>query len=109
MYSARRPRKSQKPQEHLKTGAIQRPLLPAGRKEDLACIAALEHPKDRSGAFTEEEEEEDEDDEDDVVIPSESRSSAFTTRLESEESGRLYVAHGKSRYINSEKATQVCT
>jgi hypothetical protein len=49
------------------------------------------------------------DDSEDVVIPCEIRDSAFEARHDPRQAdhGRLFVAQGRSRYINSEKANQV--
>lgn len=100
-YSARRPRKNQKV-HHDKTA--QRPILPVeqylndiDRQGSLSCI-----PGTHDASISSEEDE-------DVLIPREVRDSTFEAKFDSTqpERGKLFVAHGKSRYINSDKAFQV--
>ena len=47
------------------------------------------------------------DDVEDVVLPREVRDSLFDSQLNARGTGRLFVAQGKSRYINRDKARQV--
>ncbi|KAF2475444.1 uncharacterized protein BDR25DRAFT_301108 [Lindgomyces ingoldianus] len=100
-YLARRPRNSQKVHPE---PAPQRRLLPAERTAHDAREASP-GPKHTLDSRDESRS----DDEDDLVIPREMRDSKFEARFDSgpEDHGRLFVAQGKSRYINSDKANQV--
>lgn len=101
-YSARRPRKVHKTHQEIVT---QRPLLPAAKGVNVAS----NERRDGSVSDPSDETRSDDDEEDDLVIPREIRDSSFETRSGSMEpgKGRLFVAQGKSRYINSDKANQV--
>lgn len=95
-YSARRPRKSQKAHQESTFG---RPLLPAKRGADemrAGCISR--YARETS------------DDDDEALIPQELGDSSFEAGFDSKQSdqGRLFRAQDKSRYINSDKANQVC-
>lgn len=95
-YSARRPRKSQKAYQE---STIGKPLLPAKRGADemrAGCISRLSH--------------ETSDDDYEALIPQELSGPSFEARFDSKQlyQGRLFRAQGKSRYINSDKANQVC-
>lgn len=93
IYLARRPRNSLKvPQD----AGMKRPLLPT--------------PNDVPGLIDQLRDERQSDGEDvDVVIPREMRDSMFEARMTGRQSdqGRLFVAQGKSRYINPDKARLV--
>lgn len=103
VYSARRPRKSQK--QSAQEPAIPRPLLPAAQFPSLspADVDSITHDAESDHGSKGSEQS---DYEDDALIPREFRDVAFEIKDSCQ--GRLVAdAHGRSRYVNSDKVKQV--
>ena len=97
VYSARRPRKTQ-------LQKVQRPLPPLeGSADDTISKASSKHIAESS------DESRVNSDDDDVVVPRELQDTKFEGRSNTKDSdhGRLFVAQGRSRYIDSGKVDQV--
>lgn len=99
VYSARRPRKSQKTSPE---ATNPKPLLPA---------VDFENRQDHSGKdlISDECESDDNAEEEDAMIPRALRKQAYSPKRDIAEAvqGRLTVDAGKSHYINNQKARQV--
>lgn len=102
IYLARRTQKNQKPEQ----AHALRLLAPTGRHDDTRSSINSEH--DPESVASRDDDKKDDDD-GDLLIPREVHDSSFQSKFDFGKSnpGRLFVAQGKSRYIDSRKAAQV--